>query len=239
MIIGICDDMKASVLELQTMLEHYFNEKNLKPEIKPFFSGKALLECSDEIDILFLDIELGDCNALDLLKDYRSKYRNTLLIIVTSYGQYLDDAMDLDVLRYIDKPVKKERIFNALDKAAEILDNMYIYVNDNKSNVYHINKQDIVYVESILRQVHIHTKNKTITTNTTLKELRHKLLSTSYLASPHYSYIINLNYLKLYSRKKVVIQAIDNEKEIPVSSRYQADFRKVYLNFMRDGYGNV
>ncbi len=239
MIIGICDDMKASVLELQTMTEHYFSEKALKPEIKTFFSGKELLECKDEIDILFLDIELGDYNALDLVKEYRSKYRNTLLIIVTSYGHYLDDAMDLDILRYIDKPVQKERFFNALDRASEILDNMFFYVNDNKSNVYHIHKQDIIYIESNLRQVHIYTKNETIITNTSLKELRHKLLSASYLASPHYSYIVNLNYLKLYSRKKVVIHAFGKEIEIPVSSRHQADFRKVYLNFMKDGYGNV
>lgn len=239
MTIGICDDMKASVLALQTVVEHYFNEKTIKPEIKTFFSGKELLECSDEIDILFLDIELGDYNALDLVKEYRSKFRNTLLIIVTSYGQYLDNAMDLDILRYIDKPVQKERIFNALDKATEILDNMFFYVKDNKGNVFHIHKQDIIYIESKFRQVHIYTKNETIITYTSLKELRHKLLSVSYLATPHYSYIINLNYLKLYSRMKVIIQMADKEIEIPVSSRYQADFRKVYLNFMREGYGNV
>ena len=147
--------------------------------------------------------------------------------------------MDLDILRYIDKPIKKERIFNGLDRAVEILDNMHIYVNGKNNRVYNINKQDIIYMESYLKQVYIYTKNETIITNTTLKELKDKVLSTSYLASPHNSYIINLNYLKLYSRTKVVINAFDKEIEIPVSSRHQTVFRKAYLNYMKEGYGNV
>ena len=239
MIIGICDDMPQTVSLLQEMVESYFNEKLLKPNIKTFLSGTELLECPEEIDILFLDIELGDYNALDLIKAYRSKYRNTLLIIVTSYEQYLDDAMDLDILRYIDKPIQKERIFSALARSIEILDSMLIYVTDKNNKIFHIRKRDIIYIESYLKQVHIHTKNETIITNTSLKELRGKILSTSYFSSPHNSYIVNLNYVMLYSRTKVSVNCLDKEIEIPVSSRKQSKFKNEYVKFMKEGYTNV
>ena len=239
MIIGICDDMPQTVSLLQEMVESYFNEKLLKPNIKTFLSGTELLECPEEIDILFLDIELGDYNALDLVKAYRSKYRNTLLIIVTSYEQYLDDAMDLDILRYIDKPIEKERIFVALERAVEKLDNGKICICDKSNQNYHVNKKDIIYIESYLKRVYIYTTNDTIVANISMKDLKEKTLSTSYLVSPHNSYIINLNYLKLYSRTRVIVNFGDREVDIPVSSRHQTEFRKAYLNYMKEAYCDV
>ena len=239
MIIGVCDDIPEYINQLTQYIKEYFSKTIIKPKLKTFSSGTELLECHDEIDILFLDIELGDFNALDLVKSFRSKYRNTLLIMVTSYEQYLDDAMDLDILRYIDKPVQKERIFSALDRSIEILDSMLIYVTDKNNKVFHIKKRDIVYIESYLKQVHIYTKSGTIITNTSLKELRGKILSTSYFASPHNSYILNLNHIMLYSRTRVKVNYKDKEIDIPVSSRHQTEFKKDYLNYMKEGYCNV
>lgn len=182
---------------------------------------------------------MGDYNAIDLVKAYRSKYRNTLLIIVTSYEQYLDDAMDLDILRYIDKPIEKERIFFALERAVEKLDNGKICICDKSNQNYHVNKKDIIYIESYLKRVYIYTNNDTIIVNIPLKDLRKKFLSTSYFASPHNSYIINLNYLKLYSRTTITLNIGDKTVDIPVSSRHQSDFKRSYLNYMKEGYCNV
>ena len=239
MIIGICDDIPEYINQLTQYVKDYFSESIIKPEIRTFSSGTELIGCQEEIDILFLDIELGDYNALDLVKSFRNRYRNTLLIMVTSYEQYLDDAMDLDILRYIDKPIQKERIFSALARSIEILDSMLIYVTDKNNKIFHIRKRDIIYIESYLKQVHIHTKNETIITNTSLKELRGKILSTSYFSSPHNSYIVNLNYVMLYSRTKVSVNCLDKEIEIPVSSRHQTGFKKAYLNYMKEGYCSV
>ena len=239
MIIGICDDIPEYVNQLTQYVNNYFWDLNIKPKVMAFSSGKELLECKDEIDILFLDIELGDYNALNLVKDYRSKYRNTLLIIVTSYEQYLDDAMDLDILRYIDKPLEKERIFVALDRAVERINNGKICICDKSNHIYHIKKRDIIYIESYLKRVYIYTNNDTIVANISLKDLKEKILSTLYFACPHNSYVVNLNYLKLYSRAKIIINVGNKTVDIPVSSRHQTDFRKAYLNYMKEGYCNV
>ena len=239
MIIGICDDMPAVVQELAEMVEAFFRDKPVSPTVKTFCSGSELLAYPEEIDILFLDIELGDHNALDLVKAYRSKYRNTLLIMVTSYEQYLDDAMDLNIFRYIDKPVRVARINSALERAIERFDNSRLCVRDNENKTHHIDKKDIVYIESYLRHVLVNTSSQTITTNSSLKEWRAKVSDTSYFASPHNSYIVNLNYIKLFSRTKITLSVGDKTVDIPVSSRHQPDFKRSYLNYMKEGYTNV
>jgi len=239
MIIGICDDMPAVVQELVEMVEVFFRDKPRKPTVKTFCSGAQLLDYPEEIDILFLDIELGDFNALDLVKAYRGKYKNTLLIMVTSYEQYLDDAMDLNIFRYIDKPIAPARIDSALEKAIERLDNSRLCVRDTDSKTHHINKKDIIYIESYLRHVLVHTDAQTITTTLSLKELREKVSGTSYFASPHNSYIVNLNYIKLFSRTKIKISVGENSVDIPVSGRHQVPFKRAYLEYMKEGYSNV
>lgn len=239
MIIGICDDMPAVVQELSEMVETFFRDKPVNPTIKTFCSGSELLVYSEEIDILFLDIELGDYNAIDLVKAYRSKYRNTLLIMVTSYEQYLDDAMDLSIFRYIDKPIQASRIDSALERALERFDNSRLCVRDIESQTHHIDKKDIVYIESYLRHVLIHTSSQTITTNLSLKEWRAKVGGTTYFASPHNSYIVNLNYIKLFSRTKITLSVGEKSVNIPVSGRHQAQFKKAYLNYMKEGYCDV
>lgn len=239
MVVGVCDDIPEYLNQLVRLTEVYFSKSVINPEIKAFSSGAELLAFKKEIDILFLDVELGDYNAIDLVKSFRAKYRNTLLIIVTSYEQYLDDALDLDILRYIDKPIQKERIYTALDRAIERLDKNRIYITDKNSEIHHINKRDIVYIESYLKQVYVYTENDVVITKTPMKELREKILSTSFLACPHNSYIVNLNYLDLYSRTRIVIGFGDKSVDIPVSSRHQTEFRKAYLKYMKEGYENV
>ncbi len=239
MLIGVCDDIPEYVNQLTKYVKNYFSNSTLKPEIKTFSCGTDLMKNTEELDILFLDIELGDYNAIDLVSSFRSKYRSTILIMVTSYEQYLDDAMDLDILRYIDKPISEERIISALNRATEILDNTQICIVGKKKEIFKINKRDIIYIESYLRNVYIHTVNETIITNVPLKELRAKVLTTSYFAVPHNSFIVNLSYIKLYSRSRITMNVGVKTVDISISSRHQANFKQAYLEYMKEGYCNV
>ena len=239
MIIGICDDIPEYVNQITQIVKEYFNNNPLDYSIKQFSSGSELLDCNDNIDILLLDIELGDSNAIDLIKAFGGKYRSTLIIIVTSYQHYLDKAMDLEILRYIDKPINTKRVFDALDRAIDIFNNSKIVIRAKDGVVYNINKADIVYIESYLRQVTIYTRQGKIITNTPLKEIRNMISTTSYFAYPHYSFIINLNYILLITQDNVKLRYDDKEALIPISSRNIADFKNAFLNYSKEGYNFV
>lgn len=92
--IAICDDDPMIIKELQKDLEQYFRKHHLScPPISQFTSGEALLNNKEEKDIVFLDVEMPGLNGIYVGNTLRKRYPNILIFIVTSFMEYLDDAM--------------------------------------------------------------------------------------------------------------------------------------------------
>ena len=68
-------------------------------------------------DIVFLDIEMPGMNGIYVGNELKSQNRNIIIFVVTSYSEYLDEAMRFHVFRYLSKPLDKQR-FNALQTAS-------------------------------------------------------------------------------------------------------------------------
>ena len=52
-------------------------------------------------DLLFLDIEMGDVNGVELARDLP---QGTLLIFTTAYAEYALDGFDLNAVDFLHKP---------------------------------------------------------------------------------------------------------------------------------------
>lgn len=73
-----------------------------------------LKEISDlEFDLCILDIEMSDMNGLNVAKLLKGK----MVIFTTGYKEYAAEAFDLDAIDYVRKPVTKERLQLAVQKA--------------------------------------------------------------------------------------------------------------------------
>ena len=107
--IAICDDDPMIIKELQKDLEQYFRKHHLScPPISQFTSGEALLNNKEEKDIVFLDVEMPGLNGIYVGNTLRKRYPNILIFIVTSFMEYLDDAMRFHVFRYLSKPIDRQ-----------------------------------------------------------------------------------------------------------------------------------
>jgi len=89
-------------------------------------SGTELIkECAEiQPDIIILDINMPGLNGLEALKKIRQADCKALVIISSAYDQfdYAVTAMQLGVINFLVKPVKKEVFIGALAKAVEMLD---------------------------------------------------------------------------------------------------------------------
>ena len=56
-------------------------------------------------------------NGIYVGNTLRERYPNILIFIVTSFMEYLDDAMRFHVFRYLSKPIDRQRLFRNLDDA--------------------------------------------------------------------------------------------------------------------------
>lgn len=88
-----------------------------------------------EFDFCILDIEMPDMNGLQIANLLNGKP----VIFATAYKDYAAEAFDLNALDYIRKPIKIERLKQAIDKARKHIGNStefnhktYIQLNTNK-----------------------------------------------------------------------------------------------------------
>ena len=111
----ICDDDTLIIEQLQKYIESYFESNHLKcPELVSFTSGESLLAEKSEKDIVFLDIEMPGMNGIYVGNELKKANKHVIIFVVTSYSEYLDEAMRFHVFRYLSKPLDKQRFFRIL-----------------------------------------------------------------------------------------------------------------------------
>jgi DNA-binding LytR/AlgR family response regulator len=83
--------------------------------VKAFNNPESLLAEAPklEFDLCILDVEMPGINGLEVARLLKDKP----VIFTTAYKEYASDAFDLDAVDYVRKPVQKERLEQAIEKA--------------------------------------------------------------------------------------------------------------------------
>lgn len=116
----LCDDDESILTQLEGYLQEYFAENHLpEPELCRYTDGQRLLDSEDRpdaqrVDIAFLDVEMPGISGIEIGAKLKKQNPYLKVFIVTSYADYLDDAMRFHVFRYLSKPVDKQRLFRNL-----------------------------------------------------------------------------------------------------------------------------
>ena len=101
----------------------------LEPYFKEVFEAQDGEEAfqiyqEEQPDVIITDIEMPKFNGLDLCRKIRKEDRETPIIITTAYTsvEYLLEAVSLNLIKYLGKPLKEEELLEALDNCFEQLD---------------------------------------------------------------------------------------------------------------------
>ncbi|TKX32460.1 response regulator transcription factor [Campylobacter aviculae] len=94
-------------------------------------------------DVIFMDICIPKLNGLEVLKELRTTYKKTPIVIVSAYSEqeYFLKAIDLNICKFLIKPFTKDDFINTLKSIAKW---MYEYTDD-----YKIILQDNVFYEPL------------------------------------------------------------------------------------------
>lgn len=84
--------------------------------------GKSALELCAQVqpDIVLLDIRMPRMDGLEAARHLASLPAGPAVIFVTAYGDYALQAFDAQAVDYLLKPVRAERLVQALDKAKRL-----------------------------------------------------------------------------------------------------------------------
>jgi DNA-binding LytR/AlgR family response regulator len=228
----IIDDEPIARKVLQEFIEEIDYLELLGQAESPLKAISLLNE--NDIDIVFLDINMPKINGIDFLKNSRLKAK---IIMTTAYAEYAVEAYGLDVLDYLVKPIAFERFLKACNKAKEAgkimaitpdhsgkaNDHFFIKCNNQIEKVFY---DDLVYAEAMLNYVMLYTNSKKMMVYVTIKSLEEQLPASVFL-KVHKSFIVNINKIKSIEGN---ILDIGNEK-ITISQSLQ---QKVISEIVKD-----
>lgn len=173
----------------------------------------------NKIDLIFLDIQMPDCNGIDF---YRSLSNKPAVIFTTAYKDFAVEGFNVDAIDYLLKPFEYARFLKSVYKANEYLEflsakdlelsSIFVKVN---YELMKINLKEIDLIEALDDYIKIHIKPHPVLTLMTLKGIQEKLPQREFIRV-HRSYIVPVNKIEKFNRQKITVAG----KEIPVGSSY-------------------
>ena len=227
---AICDDQNTSVDTLAEKISKYCDEHNTECEIFTYKSGEELLESeTDELSIIFLDVDMGTLNGIDTAKEIRKTNKDVIIIYVSGYVQYAPAGYQVKAFAYILKN-DIDALFN------DVMDEVFKELNF-KEDIYKIKidskdislpLKDIVFIESFDKTVDIHHINgEKYTIKAQINDIYNELKSKGFLQI-HKSYIVNMQHVL---KAKNYVVALSNGRELVASQRRWKDIMAEYLEW--------
>lgn len=227
----ICDDNPIIIEQINKYLCEFFHKNKLKlPEIIAYSSGDALLQDSKDKDIVFLDVEMPGVNGIYVGNELKKENPQTIIIIVTSFAEYLDEAMRFHVFRYLSKPIDKVRLFRNLRDALQLYNSNNIKVAiETKEGIYTISSSDIVCIETQMRKVIVHTTSKDYISTQDMHYWADTLKEHCFFQS-HRSFIVNFAHITDFDTS--VIHLYNNQFYAYLTRRKYVEFKENYLLYL-------
>ncbi len=84
-------------------------------------SGTAVLAAADSADLVLLDIRMPGPDGIEVAAQLARRPSPPLVVFITAHDEHALTAFGLNAIDYLLKPIRRERLAMALDKAATVL----------------------------------------------------------------------------------------------------------------------
>lgn len=195
-----------------------------------------------QIDAIFLDINMPDLNGMDFAKSLEQGYsQGPIMVFTTAYSEYAIEGYKANAVGYLLKPFGFDEFEAAAQRVKDIHEirqqasaDVTTQVNDDgtifvKSDykIVRIAIENIRYIEAMSEYLRISCddKEKPVIVLLSMKKIEEHLPSSLFMRI-HRSFIINLNKICEVKKNHVII---DGGVSLPIGDNYKDTFMN-YLN---------
>ncbi|WP_375238284.1 LytR/AlgR family response regulator transcription factor [Aurantibacter sp.] len=232
----LVEDEKISRDILSNYLAKYCPNINLIAQAENIQQGLELIQ-TNNLDVVFLDVEMPYGNAFDLLDKVENKTFET--IFVTAYNNYAVDALNAHASYYLMKPIEIDELIKAVDYVTDIktkenaLQEQILVPKINtvqgkitiplQDGFEVIETKDIMFckADDNYTEIYLNTNKKKLVSKT-LKYFDEALQESGF-ARIHKSYLVNVNEITKYVKGKGGSVVLSNGKELSVSASRKAN----------------
>ncbi len=175
---------------------------------------------SNQIDLIFLDINMPIVSGMDWLKDLKN---SPSIIMTTAYEEYALESFTYNVIDYLVKPISFERFLQAANKVHKYQDHNIeteVLFLKSEKQLKKVNINDILFAEAMQNYIKVVTLTESIITHMSLKSFKDQL--PDYFIQTHKSYVVSK-----YKVDKIIDNQISiGDYKVPISVR----LKKMVLN---------
>lgn len=230
----VCDDNKDITDEVYKLLKGIENKSKSEFNIDIKNRGDFIYSSEISYDIAIVDIEMPGVNGLKLSEKLKKLNSDVIVIVLTSFQNYLDNAMRIHVFRYLSKPIDKNRFCENFNDALT----EYKFLNKSISvifedEVHHIKTKDILYFENLKYGSQIHTKRGTFRTNKKADEWLSLLNQYECFEYSYKGILVNLQNVIDFDKTYVFIRKSESKiLKVYISQRKYSNFKKSFFRFI-------
>jgi len=233
----IVEDEKTSREILKNYLKKYCPNVSVLGEAENVDEALILIR-NNELDLVFLDVEMPYGNAFDLLEKVGDINFET--VFVTAYNHYALEALNTHASYYLMKPISIDELIKAVDYVVEIktkedaLQNQVLVAKtksvNGKITIPQLDGFEVLETATILyckaddnyTEIYLNNSKKKLVSKT-LKYFEEALKDSGF-ARVHKSFLVNVNEVTKYKKGKGGHVVLSNGKEIMVSASKKASF---------------
>jgi DNA-binding LytR/AlgR family response regulator len=224
-------DHESSSREILKKFINDLSNLQLVGEFGDVASANTFLQKKNDVDLMFLEIDLPKKSGLSLFKDSNNL---PMTIITASDPKYAAETYEFNVVDYLLKPLKFDRFIRAIAKAEEKMksnesaasifsnNNDFIFIKSERKYIK-INFSDLMLIEGLKDYVIVHATHGKYMTAMNVKTIHNKLPENIFFRVSK-SYIINLNFIDDIDGGFIDIK----EYKVPIGRSY----RDVFMDFV-------
>lgn len=222
--------------ELRDELARMIAKKKPEARLGAFSSGDELLRSEEDFAIYFLDIQGAD--GLEVARELRARERGvagSVIVFVTGYRDYMEEAFDVHAFQYLVKPVDGKKFAEVLcaawaeAEATRRREGRHILLKLD-GIMRKVALRDILYLESRNKKVAIHTTEGAHEIRRSMETMEAALDDGFYRC--HRCYLVNLAQIADYGPRAI---RLENGEQLLLAEKKYADFVKTYLRYAKSG----
>lgn len=227
MVIGICDDDKTWRQRAKRLLKNWFENAEKEVEVLCFAQGGELLEyVGAALDVLFLDIELGEDNGIAIARRVNEKWKHCQIVYLTNFLFYATEVYHTEHMFFVLKEQFERRLeeifqklFHQMQQKERIL--LFSVIGGNRLCLA---PDEILYLERLRRVTRVVTVWGDYAIWDKIDVLEQKLPKPDFLKC-HNSYIVYLPAIREQQKNEFLMK---NGDRITIS--------RSYLKKAKDGF---
>ena len=228
--IAVCEDS----IPIQAQIEDHISKMLTDCPVEVFSSGEELLSFLSRekrrFSLYLMDISLPGISGIETAAAIRERDPYALIIYITDYKEYVYEVFETLPYRFITKPIDKDIFHKAISDAVNYITDRGELFHFHVDRVqYQIPFQEIIYFESNLRRVTLHTGKEAFSFYGRLRDLSEHLNPMLFVRT-HASYLVNMEYIRSIRDAEVLLSTGEH---IPVSRKYRPSVRDKHLEYMK------